>query len=316
VEKHDQHERDMTVETVVIETPEALMARVSRLIKGWGRKSVRAVKKAGGFIKRAAKWVAGTAAAELVIRNAKRGAKAFMKGYLWAGGKVMDGLRFASRPILWAGGSIIALMVMPKAVAVLLGLILVALVVAIIVYWRLNRQKKTQVATWNTATNENLVAEVADLADRAAEVASDAEILRDDVVDATIVEAEQDVAEVVNGVSEATPGRMRLATPVTPGETAMTRYAWLEAQLQAGRAAEDVALVSEATMRLYVISIKHSMQDGQLAPGSTADQIYRRFKSDNEGSEFDWQFSVMLNAARNEVKRLKEMAKLQAAAVA
>jgi len=97
VEKHHHIERKKTVETVAIETPEGLLARVGNLVRGWGRKSARVVKKTGRWFVRAANWVAGTAAAEFVIRNAKTATKA-----------VGRGLKFLSKPLLWAGGTIIA----------------------------------------------------------------------------------------------------------------------------------------------------------------------------------------------------------------
>lgn len=279
----------------VIKTPEGLVAQLGGLMRVWKKKAKRAAKKAGGFIKRVAKWAAGTTAGRFVVRNAKRAGRETRNGYLWLSDKL-------SGPAIYVVSAVAAYFTKPRTFALLFGMSLIATAVLTYSIWkwgwgRLEEETPPPAAQVLT-TEDAVIAEVVDLANRVEDVAVDAAAVADTVA-ATAAAPEVRVQD--------TKVPLQLNGELDDSETMISRYQDLEKALKGANGERN--MTSEATMRLHVISIMSGQGDGKLKSTAKPGEIYRDCKEMNMRAfpDFDWNFAVMTKAAASEAARVKKL---------
>lgn len=248
--------------------------RVGQALGNWGKKVATPIKKVGRWIGSAATWVWNLSAVQWVAT----------KSWAVVRGPVGKGLAVI-------GGIIGAVIFAPKAVAVLLLIVLAFVVLtAVFVYLIYRHVKKIDSPEgWERFT------------DTVADVVSD-----------RWEEAKEEVRQEVSEDSSAVEYN---GTP-EPDETINARMAFLDQELTKASERKDDGAVSELTGRLYLLEVRWGKHQ-HLKANATVSAIHRECRKENEErfgtqmSDFTWDWQRMFQSIRSEDKRLKDISKMQ-----
>ena len=243
-----------------------MWTRVGSRLNNWGQKITTVAKKAGGYVVRAAKWVAGTKAVQWTVSKSK-----FILGRAW---------HYAKGPIGWVAAPIAAVIFAPKAVAVMLVLVMIALAVIGFIAWKSYKHLRT------ISTEEEL---------------------------------REMVEEITAAVAEGRDANGTLLTYTeepTATETVAERLVFLDAQNKDAAAASDANRFSETTARMWLLEVRSGKtgKSTKLKKDDSVAEIYRECKrrSLKQNAEFEWNLTLMYRATSDENKRLKAIEKLKA----
>jgi hypothetical protein len=304
-----QPERSETVSAVahevdMIDPKDSIWNKMGRLLKNWGGKiwSVAkkagswiwsVAKKAGSWIARGAKWIAGTPAAKFVASKAKWLAGKSWFGLKWFGGKIVNLL---AGPVGWVLAPLLAVIFAPKAIAVMLLIVIVGLLLLTLGMFFVWREVK------DVSSPEDLTERFDNMSEKV--------VRRLEVV----TDAKQNVR--VNDLHYS-----EIVDEPTAGETMKFRHGYLTERIQDMVPEQDPERFSELTMRIHLLEVRNGMPnpDGSkrkleaARDKTTWSEIYRDCvrKAEQEKPTFPWKKSWMDAAARNEDKRLNEIARLR-----
>jgi hypothetical protein len=304
-----QPERSETVSAVahevdMIDPKDSIWNKMGRLLKNWGGKiwSVAkkagswiwsVAKKAGSWIARGAKWIAGTPAAKFVASKAKWLAGKSWFGLKWFGGKIVNLL---AGPVGWVLAPLLAVIFAPKAVAVMLLIVIVGLLLLTVGMFFVWREVK------DVSSPEDLTERFDNMSEK---VVRRLEVVTDSKQNVRVTDLK--FSEIVD--------------PPTADETMKFRHAYLSEAIERTAKEQNVEKFSELTMRIHLLEVRSGMPnpDGSkrkleaARDKTTWSEIYRDCvrKVEREDPTFPWNKSWMDAAARNEDKRLNEIARLR-----
>jgi hypothetical protein len=245
-------------------------ARLGERLSNWGGKIKGFAFRVGSYITRAARWLYHTKAAQWVVTKAS-----FVAGKVW---------HVAKGPVGWIAAPIAAIIFAPKAVAVMLFLVLVLIAVLAYLVYRLTREMKNA----SPEDFEEIKEGVADIG----------EAIRDGFADIQM---------------ESADGVIVVDDMIDPDETLDDRYDTLDKGLGMAIATADGDLMSEYTGRSYLVLVRRGA-DSKLKKDASVSAIHRacRKKAEGEHPTVEWNWNRMYQAVRAEDKRLKDTAELKA----
>jgi hypothetical protein len=253
---------------VVMPTTQGFWAGMKNRLSNWGRKIKGVAYRAGSYIKRAASWLWNTKATQWVV--AKAGVVA---NKAWA---------LARGPVGWVTAPIVAVIFAPKAVAVMLFLVLLATAAVGLTVWQIWRHVK------KVSTPEQVE-----------EIKEELTLMR------------EAIAEDVRNHN----GGKLVEDDLDPTETPLDRYNELDQRMTEAINAADSNLVSEYLGRLHLLLVRMG-NDGKIKKDATVSVIYRDCRKQAETrsglTNVQWNWSRMSNAVKSEDKRLKDTAALKA----
>jgi hypothetical protein len=256
-------------EAIVVEMPttQGFWAGMKNRLASWGSKIKGFVYRTGSYIKRAASWLWNTKAAQWVVAKA-----GFVAGKVW---------HVAKGPVGWVTAPILAIIFAPKAVAVMLFLVLLATAAVGLTVWQIWRHIK------KVSTPEQIE-----------EIKDELTLLREGIVDEARYNA--------NG------GKL-VEDELDPAETIETRYAVLDVRMSEAIETADGPLLSELLGRIHLL-LARSGKGGKIKKDATVSVIYRdcRKNAEHKFQNIQWNWSRMSNAVKSEDKRLKDTAELKA----
>jgi hypothetical protein len=252
-------------EATAMPTTQGFWAGMGTRLSNWGSKIKGFAFRVGSYIKRAASWLWHTAPVKWVASKVT-----WLAGRFWF---------YAKGPVGWVTAPILAIIFAPKAVAVMLFLVLILIAILAYLVYRLTRELKE-----NTTPEEF------------SEIKDELNDLKDSV------------RSTWNDLTTEVPDE-----ELDPNETLAERYKELDGQLGLAIGDEDENLVSELTGRLHLVLVR-SGKGSKLKKDSTISVIHRDARKQAEANQpnFRWNFNRMYQAVRSEDRRVKDIAELKA----
>jgi hypothetical protein len=317
----------------------SIRTRVGEVLKNWGKKVppivkkagnwfTTALKKSGGFLKKAGKWALEAKATQWVMDKAK---PAWNKAW-----PIIKG------PILWVATPVLVVLALPKVVLICLGALLVGLIFAM---WRISRSRKKNAKTytdaeWDAITDvigHSKTAYTSTVNGQSKTEFGEMKITGNakgrikvywravpDVVTTTPTsrfrtthhtESEDQLQERLNtALGEAgNVNGLTLTGEPTAGETIALRYRFLDQQAKLAGQNMDTDLLSEVMGRMNLIEVRTGMTQGKIKADAKAQLIHGDLRQwlTETFPKTDWKWDLMYKAAVNESTRLKKLAEMQ-----
>lgn len=120
--------------------------------------------------------------------------------------------------------------------------------------------------------------------------------------------------QIFANLSAESSGGIVMTDELSVDETIASRYAYLDDQHQQAMAEQDHGLFSELTGRMFLLEVRDGATTSKVTPKASVSDVYRACKARSKeiSPNFEWDWNRMINAIRNEDKRLKEVARLKA----
>lgn len=249
--------------TVAIEATPSIWTRAASRLSNWGSKIVGLVKKVGNWFVNGAKWLWNTPPVQWTI-----GKVVFGTAWAW---------HYAKGPIMWIGLPLISFLVMPKVVAGMLFLVLLALLVIGFFMYSM-RKHILSITTEEELADvwEGLVARLEDAAEGQQPINGEAPLSFDD-------------------------------EPKT-GETVADRMTYLDEMQKRAQNDADADKFSETQARMNLLAVRRGDVSGVKATAA-AHTIYQyaRKQAEKANPDFAWNWRLMHRATLSESRRLKAL---------
>lgn len=307
----------------------SVWTRLGAKFSTWGSAIAHGIKKMAAkpvsLIASGAKWLWNTTAVSWTVAKVK-----------WAAvgvGGLLKG------PLGWIVGTIAALIFAPKAVAIMLVIVLLLGVVTVgLLIWLIRAMKKDPAfrGVWSEVAEETVTKTTVSDGDVKVDVTVNTP--KEDIVDAVLVEEaatkaahevidevleEQGVAETSPAGSKTKPGYGDLVTVIEnevldPDETLVDRYNHLDERFSQANGMGDSQLISELMGRMHLIEVRMQStgRATKLKQDASVNEANKEAKilalGMRQPADFEWDFNAMYWATKHEDKRLKDIALLKA----
>ncbi len=250
-----------TVTTVAIEATPSIWTRAASRLSNWGSKIVGLVKKVGSWFAKGAKWLYNSTPVQWTI-----GKVVFGTSWVW---------HYAKGPILWVGLPLISFLVMPKVVAGMLFLVLLALIV---------------IGFFMYSMRKHILS-----------ISSEEELA--DVWEGLVARLEN-VAEGQQTINGEAP--LSFDNEPIAGETVADRLTYLDKMQHQAQNDGDYDKFSETQARMNLLIVRRG-DVSSIKATAAANVVYQycRRQAEKLDPDFAWNWRLMHRATLSESRRLK-----------